>query len=148
MYPKSSFQKTFTLLRWVFVVCFLFAPRVVGHRHIDAMGPNEANQALASHLAMFHGSGQFPVDERELHFHLTFSLLPLEIPATFSFDFGTFTQFEVAQSSQPKSVECTYLLDRTVASESSDFPVAALVGKNTSHGTNRFRHILFGVWII
>lgn len=148
MYPKANFQKTFTLLRWAFVVCFLFAPRVVGHRHIDAVGLDGANQALASHLKFYHGSGQFPVDERELHFHLTFSLLPREIPAGSSLNVGTFPQFDVGQSSQPKFFECTYRIDSTASYESSDFPVAALVGESISHDTNSFRRIYFGVWII
>jgi hypothetical protein len=146
MYPKSSFQTTFTLLRWAFVVCFLFAPRVVGHRHIDAMGLEGANQALACHLELYHGSGQLPVDDRELHFHLTFSLLPGEIPAVSSLDVGTYPQVDVGQSSQFKFFECTNLIESTDSCESSDFSFAALVGEN--RGTNSFRRIYFGVWII
>ncbi len=139
---------TFTLLRWAFVVYFLFAPRVVVHRHIDAMGLEGGNQALASHLELYHGSGQFPVDDRELHFHLTFSLLPREIPAGSSLDVGTFPQVHVGQSSQLKFFECTYPIESTASYESSDCPAAALVGENISHGSNSFRRIYFGVWII
>ena len=146
MNPKSSIQTTFTLLKWAFVVCFLFSPRVVGHRHIDAMGPEGANQALASHLELYHGSGQLPVDDRELHFHLTFSLLPGEIPAMSSVDVGTYPQVDVGQASQFKFFECTNRLESTTSYESSDFPIAALVGENC--GTNSFRRIYFGVWII
>ena len=148
MYPKSSFQTTFTLLRWAFVVCLLIAPRVVVHRHIDVMGLDGGNQALASHLELHHGSGQFPVDDRELHFHLTFSPLPGEIPACSSLDVGTFPQVDFGQSSQLKFLESTYLIESTASYESSEFPIAALVGENISHGSNSFRRIYFGVWII
>ena len=54
-------------------------PRLVAHRHTDVELADGTGRVLASHLEECH-SGCL-VDFSQLHFHLSFALLPSEIPA-------------------------------------------------------------------
>jgi hypothetical protein len=148
MNRKSSFQTAFTLMRWVTVVCFLAAPRVVGHRHVDVMDNEGASQVLASHLDLYHSSSQFPIDDRELHFHLIFSLLPAEIPPGASVESGLLLSGEVGQASQVE-LSGSHGRPQAIASfASNDAQIDAIVGESVHHSTNNFKRICLCVWII
>ncbi len=148
MYQKSSIRTAFSLLRWVIVVLFLVAPRVVGHRHIDVMGGEADIAALASHLDRCHSSCRFPVDDHELHYHFSFSVLPHETSAGSIVECRALSLGETGVASRGMLTQSTCLHDIALFGDSSEFQKKSLASGTNLFSNNRFKRIYLGVWII
>lgn len=148
MYQKSRIRTAFSLLRWVIVVLFLVAPRVVGHRHIDAMGGEADIAALASHIDRCHSSCRFPVDDHELHYHFSFSVLPHETSAGTIVESGALSFDEMGVAIRGMLTQSACLNDIAFFVDSSEFRKNSLTSPTNLFSNNRFKRIYLGVWII
>jgi hypothetical protein len=148
MYPTSTFRRSTLLLRWVIVVLFLACPRVVGHRHIDIADTVGQGQALASHLKRHHGPSGLPVDDRELHFHLTLSLFEAGVPAGVPSSDGMLSKCDVEQTCSFELPQSACQCESNALWDVSDFPSDGPADGSIRHSASSFKRIYFSVWII
>lgn len=144
----ASFQKHLKLLRWAIVVYFLIAPRVVCHRHVDAMEDTGASQALAYHLNQYHGSDGSPVDDRQLHFHLTFSHLPGLIPSGSLLVIAAAPTGDLGLESLLAPGDCGSALTSMAALEKHERQPSSCCRGSVHACPSGFRRICLGVWTI
>ena len=132
------------ILRWFFVLYLTLSPRVVGHRHSDVAGLSGDNRVLATHLACFHGCDSHPIDDRDVHFHLTFSLAPT-IPVGYCTEsvqsVPDVTAWEIAaQYASTEWVDAVDTDGKLRQPHACDIPIR--------WSPSNFRRIHYSVWLI
>ena len=145
---RAKYERWHTLARWMFVLYFLLTPRVVVHRHADVPESNAGSLVLATHLDHWHSSQECSFPECQFHFHLSFALLPIDVPA------GTTANSDAPTTSDTTT---TILADlgkallhsyvRTVPDVDTATALPLSVGFETRRA-NDLRRIFFGVWQI
>ncbi len=148
MSDTAKYETWNALLKWVLVLCFLVAPRVVGHRHADVRESIGGSRILANHLARCHDSRENAVPDCQFHFHLSLGMLPGDIPA------GTDSTQQLLSASDGSSttpvVQCEASLlayERTAPRLDHSFVLPMNHGRGLLN-TSETRRIFFGVWQI
>lgn len=145
----ARFETVFTVLRWIFVLNVLVAPRVVCHRHTDISSQDTANQVLETHLERYHQRDPFRVDDDTVHFHLSFFNLLSEIPSGINIE-SCPVLAQQASSSNFNGLAGNILTSEFAPTAGNQFPSISITerGPATHFGTNSFRRIQLGVWIL
>ncbi len=144
----ANYERWYSLLRWVFVLYFLATPRVVGHRHADIREADGGCQSLANHLVRCHNSCECSVPDCQLHFHLSFALLPSDIPA------GTTSTCDVLSASDTTSTGAAVQYEPSQLAYEQAIPRidnSVTLPKHLGCGAcsaGDIRRVFFGVWQI
>lgn len=126
----------------------LVAPRIVAHRHVDLSDLEGASRSLASHLERYHSSDRWPVDDWQLHFHLSFSLLPGEISAGTGVESGPLPAADVASELRDAVSAGDPLAEPPISLHLASTAQAASSRELPHHGSVLFRRLTLCVWNI
>lgn len=148
MIPSINLRTAIAWSSCGLVLFFLFAPRLVVHRHTDFENQVGSQFAVAAHLERCHEGGSgCSVGPCDLHFHWSFSLPPDEVPSSSATDRGMLFHSQ----SNLDSTEC-------FASSIAVPSICSLCSSSKPHTPRMiagwlapspdFKRIQFGVWIL